>query len=142
MMHVLVEAEQQPVEFVSSLLFVGGRRHFVRAETFVATKHSRAGLDTVHREVNDEVQKGQPPHRRIDETDDCQSTQSVHQAVQRQRSCPASLAKLALHVVVLQNKVGNEVLQVEGKPQKQDQGNHFHGFQLLHGVLLPEESAA
>lgn len=56
MMHVLVEAEREPEEFVVSLLFVCGSRHLVRAETFVATKHSRAGLDAVHGEVNDEVQ--------------------------------------------------------------------------------------
>lgn len=137
-MHVLVEAKREPVQLHAALLLASGCRHVVRAEIFVATHHSRTCFDAVHREVNGEVQKGKPPHRRIDEADNRQSAQSVHQAVQRQRGFPSGRTKLALHVVVLQDEVGNEVLQVEGEPQQKNCGNHYLASTLFRGALLQE----
>lgn len=131
MMHVLVEAERKPVHFHAALLLWSGCRHVVRAEIFVATHHPGTGFDAVHGEVNGEVQKRKPPHRRIDEADDRQCAQCVHEAVQRQRSSPAGLTKLALHVIVLQNEVCNEVLEVECEPQEQDGSDHCRGVRLV-----------
>lgn len=114
MMDVLVEAEREPKEAVVSFLLWRCSCHFVWTKIFEAAEQFWASLDSVHREVNHKIENRKPPHGRREEKHDEKRAEGVHGTVQGKRRFPSSFVEFALHVVGLQNEVGDVVLEVEG----------------------------